>query len=70
MQVDQVNTDVKYIRPQDVARLYSISVKMVYRAIWDGDLPARKIAQKVWLITPDDAQKWIETLFARMEQAG
>lgn len=60
--------DVQYVRPQDVAKMYSISPRVVYRAIWDNELVARKMSPQVWLIRPEDAQKWIESRFAAMEQ--
>jgi excisionase family DNA binding protein len=48
------------IRPKDVAAMYRISVGPVYEAIYRGELPAVRFGQRVWLIKPDDAAKWIE----------
>lgn len=62
--------EVKYVRPQDVAKMYSISPRVVYLAIWNHELVARKMSPQVWLIRPEDAQSWIESKFAAMEQAG
>ncbi len=57
---------VRYIRPRDVARLYSISPKMVYLACESGDLPSRRIAKKVILVDPRDVERWLETLETRV----
>ena len=48
------------LRPKDVARLYRISTGPVYTAIYRGDLPAVRFGQRVWLIKPEDAERWIE----------
>lgn len=60
----------KYIRPQDVAKKYSVSPEFVYKSIKSGDLKARKFAKNVWLILPEDAERWESDRFAAMEQAG
>ncbi len=57
--------DIRYIRPRDVARMYSISPKMVYLACESGDLPSRRIAKKVILVDPIDVEKWLKTLESR-----
>lgn len=60
----------KYIRPQDVAKMYSVSPEFVYKSIQKGELRARKFAKNVWLITPEDAERWESERFSEMERVG
>lgn len=57
---------VRYIRPREVARLYSISPKMVYLACESGDLPSRRVARKVILVAPLDVERWLKKLESRV----
>jgi predicted DNA-binding transcriptional regulator AlpA len=57
--------EIQYIRPRDVAKMYSISPKTVYRACESGDLPSRKISRKIILIDPRDIEPWLITLEQR-----
>jgi hypothetical protein len=69
-QVKERTVERKYIRPQTVAEMYDMSVESVYKAVRSGELVARKMSPRVWLITPADAEKWVNDKIAAMEQAG
>lgn len=49
-----------YLRPLDVEALSGIAASTVRAAIYRGDLPARKFRSRGWLITSEDARRWIQ----------
>lgn len=48
------------LRPKDVSARYGISLTSIYSSIYKGELPARRFHSRTWLITPEDAEDWIE----------
>lgn len=56
----------KYLRPQTVAKMCDVSVELVYKDLRSGKLPARKMSSRIWLITPDDMERWVESKFAKV----
>lgn len=56
----------KYLRPQTVAEMCDVSVELVYKDLRSGVLPARKMSSRIWLITPDDMERWVESKIAKV----
>ncbi len=48
------------LRPKDVSARYGISLTAVYSSIYKGELRARRFQVRICLITPEDAEDWIE----------
>lgn len=49
-------------RIRDVALRSGLSESEVRRAVYAGELPARKYRGRVWLISPKDAETWLEEM--------
>lgn len=47
-------------RIKDISQRSGLSESEVRRAIYSGELPARKYRGRVWLINPKEAKAWIE----------
>jgi len=46
-------------RIRDISQRSGLSESEVRRAIYAGELPARKYRGRVWLIDPQEAQEWL-----------
>ena len=49
-----------FYRPREVAERAGVSLSEVYRSLYSGELRAQKYKSKVWLISREDAEAWIE----------
>lgn len=49
-------------RPRSLAQAHELSPSMVYGAIYSGELRARQLRGKVWLIAVEDADEWIKRI--------
>lgn len=47
-------------RPKTIAARYGITPSEVYRAVYQGQLPATRFKSRVLLIRPADAAAWFE----------
>lgn len=47
-------------RIRDIAQRSGLSESEIRRAIYAGELPARKYRGRVWLIDPVEAMEWIK----------
>ncbi len=59
MPTHAVANEPRFLRPKRIATMYGVSLSLVYKAIHDGDLPATKFRDRVWLIEPTSAEAWI-----------
>lgn len=48
-----------YVRPREAARFAGLSESEIRRAIYAGELPARKYKSKRWLIDRQELQAWL-----------
>ena len=47
----------KWMTTREVADLLGLSRKTIYRAIWEGQVPARKF-RRSWRVWSEDAEAW------------
>jgi excisionase family DNA binding protein len=52
-------TDRLYLRVKTAHEMTGISEPEIYKAIYTGQLRARKYKTRVWLITHEDLEAWI-----------
>lgn len=60
----------QFIRPKEFARLASVSLQTVYEAIWRGDIRAKKVSPRIWLIDRDEVARWAGSENRVVEQTG
>ena len=46
------------LTPMDVAKLGRLSIKTVYRAIWSGELRAKRVRNR-WRVTEAAVREWL-----------
>lgn len=59
----------QFIRPNEFAKLASISRQAVYEAIWRGDIRAKKVSPRIWLIDRQELVRWASPDNSFTEQA-
>lgn len=52
--------DRMFLRPKEVSKSTGISLFIVYGALREGELRARKLGERSWLIKPEDVEDWVE----------
>lgn len=52
--------DRRSIRVRRAAQMFDLSESLIYRAIYNGELRARQLRGRVWLIDPADLEAWIQ----------
>lgn len=57
----EMNAQVRFLTPEDVAEMVELSVKSVTRAIAAGDLEASQLTRRGgWRIRPAAVERWME----------